>query len=216
MTIKDLLVHIDQTPGGAGPPGGGPEAGGAFRRPCHGALSHRRTVHAERRRLSPAGRRRARTPAPRGSRGRSGVRCSRRWPAEQRGVVLETRLEVGLARPVAGDSRPQRPQCRSCRGRRAGPGRTAATDEPPLVEAAFMDTGRPALVVPHVGVRALPPGRVMIAWDGSREAARAVHDALPLLRLAEDVVILIVDAGKLGAPLRSATRRRHPGPSEAS
>ena len=56
----------------------------------------------------------------------------------------------------------------------------------------------------------------MIAWDGSREAARAVHDALPLLRLAEEVVILIVDANKLGAALRPATRRRHPGPSDAS
>ena len=62
-----------------------------------------------------------------------------------------------------------------------------------------METGRPALVVPYGGVRAMPPGRVIIAWDGSREAARAVHDALPLLRLADDVVILIIDAGKLGA-----------------
>jgi nucleotide-binding universal stress UspA family protein len=38
----------------------------------------------------------------------------------------------------------------------------------------------------------------MIAWDGSREAARAVHDSMPLLRLAEEVVVLIVDANKLG------------------
>jgi len=72
------------------------------------------------------------------------------------------------------------------------------TDDALLVEAAFMETGRPALVVPCVGVRAMPPGRIIIAWDGSREAARAVHDALPLLRLADDVIILIIDAGKLG------------------
>src|SRR3712207_5183974 len=75
----------------------------------------------------------------------------------------------------------------------------SGTDKIALVEAAFMDTGRPALVVPYLGARAMPPRRVLIAWDGSREAARAVHDALPLLRQAEDVIILIVDADKLGA-----------------
>jgi nucleotide-binding universal stress UspA family protein len=49
-----------------------------------------------------------------------------------------------------------------------------------------------------MGARTLPPARVLIAWDGSREASRAVPDALPLLRLAEEVVVLIVDAAKLG------------------
>jgi nucleotide-binding universal stress UspA family protein len=117
--------------------------------------------------------------------------------AERRGVEMETRLETGsldrlpsiLARIarnadliVVGEPRPEE----------------SGMDEVALVEAAFMDTGRPALVVPYVGVRSMPPERVLIAWDGSREAARAVHDALPLLRQAEEVVILIVDAGKLG------------------
>ena len=117
--------------------------------------------------------------------------------AERRGVELETRLETGsldrlpaiLARiarnadlVVVGEPRPEE----------------SGMDEVALVEAAFMDTGRPALVVPYVGARALPPERVVVAWDGSREAARAVHDALPLLRQAKEVVILIVDAGKLG------------------
>ena len=41
----------------------------------------------------------------------------------------------------------------------------------------------------------------MVAWDGSREAARAVHDALPLLRLAEEAIILIVDARDLSGRL---------------
>jgi nucleotide-binding universal stress UspA family protein len=117
--------------------------------------------------------------------------------AEQRAVELETRLETGsldrlpaiLARIarnadliVVGEPRPEE----------------SGVDETALVEAAFMDTGRPALVVPYLGARALPPERVLVAWDGSREAARAVHDALPLLRLAAEVVILIVDAAKLG------------------
>ena len=45
-----------------------------------------------------------------------------------------------------------------------------------------MDSGRPALVVPCAGAAALPPRRAIVAWDGSREAARAASDALPLLR----------------------------------
>jgi nucleotide-binding universal stress UspA family protein len=39
----------------------------------------------------------------------------------------------------------------------------------------------------------LPPRRAVIAWDGSREAARAAGDAVPLLQLAEDIVVLVVD-----------------------
>ena len=112
-------------------------------------------------------------------------------------MELEARLETGsldrlpaiLARiarnadlVVVGEPRPEE----------------SGVNETALVEAAFMDTGRPALVVPYVGVQALPPERIVVAWDGSREAARAVHDALPLLRQAKEVVILIVDAGKLG------------------
>jgi nucleotide-binding universal stress UspA family protein len=76
---------------------------------------------------------------------------------------------------------------------------TGSSDEALLVEAAFMETGRPALVMPHVGAGTMPPRRVVIAWDASREASRAVHDALPLLRLAEDVVVLVVDPKSLGA-----------------
>lgn len=74
-------------------------------------------------------------------------------------------------------------------------------DEAHLVEAAFMDSGRPALVLPHAGdrVAAMPPRRAIVAWGGSREAARAVHDALPLLRLAEETIVLIVDARDRGA-----------------
>jgi len=57
-----------------------------------------------------------------------------------------------------------------------------------------MDTGRPALVVPAAWAGQLPPKRALVAWDGSREAARAAGDAVPLLKLAEDVVVLTVDA----------------------
>ncbi len=37
--------------------------------------------------------------------------------------------------------------------------------------------------------------RVLVAWNGSREATRALHDALPVLDRAERVIVLSVDPG---------------------
>lgn len=54
-------------------------------------------------------------------------------------------------------------------------------------------SGRPLLVVPAGHAAAIPPKRALIAWTPTREAARAVADAMPLLRLAERVDIVIVD-----------------------
>ena len=51
-------------------------------------------------------------------------------------------------------------------------------------------SGRPVLVVPYVGTYPRVGERVMIAWDASREAARAVADSLPLLQAAQQVVTL--------------------------
>jgi nucleotide-binding universal stress UspA family protein len=55
----------------------------------------------------------------------------------------------------------------------------------------ILKAGRPVLVVP-TGVTALPPRRVAVAWKDVREARRAVQDALPFLREAENVVIVEV------------------------
>lgn len=62
-----------------------------------------------------------------------------------------------------------------------------------LVEDVIMSAGRPALVVPYIGASSAPGKRVMIAWDASREAARAAQDALPLLEAAEEVTVLVVN-----------------------
>ena len=70
-------------------------------------------------------------------------------------------------------------------------------DDTALIEAAFMDSGRPALVIPREHTAVLPPRRAIVAWDGSREAARAASDAIPLLQAAELVLILVVDARKV-------------------
>ena len=67
-----------------------------------------------------------------------------------------------------------------------------------LVEAALLGSGRPILVVPWIGAAGMPPRRVLAAWDGSAPAARALGDALPLLRRAERVALVVVDPERLG------------------
>lgn len=59
-------------------------------------------------------------------------------------------------------------------------------------EDLVMASGRPVLFVPYAG-RCEPLGeRVLVAWDDSREASRAVHDALPFLLRAAHVGVVRV------------------------
>jgi nucleotide-binding universal stress UspA family protein len=54
--------------------------------------------------------------------------------------------------------------------------------------------GRPVLIVPYAGRRLDRLGEnVLIAWNGSREAGRAVQDALPLLAMPGAATVLLVD-----------------------
>jgi nucleotide-binding universal stress UspA family protein len=62
-----------------------------------------------------------------------------------------------------------------------------------FVENVVMSSGRPVLLIPYAGEFPLIGTRVMIAWDGSREATRAVHDALPFLKRADEVTIVTVN-----------------------
>lgn len=63
-----------------------------------------------------------------------------------------------------------------------------------LPEATALASGRPVLVVPHIGV-ATPPGKtVLLCWNASREAARAASEALPILKAAAKVIVLVIDA----------------------
>jgi nucleotide-binding universal stress UspA family protein len=48
------------------------------------------------------------------------------------------------------------------------------------------------LVVPYIQKGPARIGRVTVCWNGSANAARAVHDALPLLKLAKDITVLSV------------------------
>jgi nucleotide-binding universal stress UspA family protein len=61
----------------------------------------------------------------------------------------------------------------------------------PVAHSVVTRCGRPVLLFPSAA-RPAALERIAVAWDGSREAVRAVHDALPLPRLARSVEILQV------------------------
>jgi nucleotide-binding universal stress UspA family protein len=62
-------------------------------------------------------------------------------------------------------------------------------------ETLVLSSGRPVMLLPYTGFFPSVGKHPMIAWDGSREAARAVHDALRLLKTAERVSIVSIDTG---------------------
>lgn len=62
-----------------------------------------------------------------------------------------------------------------------------------LLESALLKSGHPLVAVPHRGSFASIGERVLVAWNGGREAARAVEDALPILGKADRVTVLTVD-----------------------
>jgi nucleotide-binding universal stress UspA family protein len=59
-------------------------------------------------------------------------------------------------------------------------------------EAIVLGAGRPIVVVPYAGSFAAIGKRVLVAWNGSREAARALHDADAVLERAEWVTVIEV------------------------
>lgn len=67
-----------------------------------------------------------------------------------------------------------------------------------------MAGGRPAIVMPFVEVPPVIGQRVLVAWDGGREAARAVNDALPILERAHAVTVLAVNPDVSSAGNRDA------------
>jgi len=60
-------------------------------------------------------------------------------------------------------------------------------------ENLILSSGRPVLLVPYARNERTTGSRILVAWDGSREATRAVHDALPFMRAAQNTTILTVN-----------------------
>jgi nucleotide-binding universal stress UspA family protein len=97
--------------------------------------------------------------------------------AERAGTAVEWRCEEGEEVTVAG-----------IHARYAD----LVVASPDLARDLVFDSASPVLAFPD---EAKPdaPRRVLVAWNGSREAACAVRDALPLLKAAETVDVIVVD-----------------------
>jgi nucleotide-binding universal stress UspA family protein len=61
-----------------------------------------------------------------------------------------------------------------------------------IAETTLFESGRPMIVVPYIQKAPLKLDNVMVCWDGSPQAARAIGDAMPLLAKAGKVEIVII------------------------
>jgi nucleotide-binding universal stress UspA family protein len=61
-----------------------------------------------------------------------------------------------------------------------------------LIEGALFGSGRPVIVVPYIQKQGITLNHVMVCWDGSRPAARAIADSIPFLARAKSVEIVVV------------------------
>lgn len=106
--------------------------------------------------------------------------------ADRAGVIAEWAVAQGDYRSVLGEV--------IARTRTADltiAGQTAPT-ELDLSVQLVINAGRPVLFVPDEGTFDDVGSHVMVAWDSSREATRALNDALPLLHAADDVTVLTI------------------------
>jgi nucleotide-binding universal stress UspA family protein len=80
-----------------------------------------------------------------------------------------------------------------------------------IIETFLFESGRPLLLCPEQHVDELRPEfeNVMIAWDHSARAARAIGDALPILQAAAAVRVVTVSDDKNEAITRSGTSLVH-------
>ena len=66
------------------------------------------------------------------------------------------------------------------------------TSQLDIDEALILGSGRPVFLVPNDGLASAAARRVLVAWSGTREAARAVFDALPILQQAQEVRVIAI------------------------
>lgn len=67
-----------------------------------------------------------------------------------------------------------------------------------LVDDLIMASGRPILAIPYIGAPAQIGRKVLVAWNASRESARALSDAMPLLEAADKIEIFAVEPRGIG------------------
>ena len=78
-----------------------------------------------------------------------------------------------------------------------------------IIQASLFDSGRPVLVVPYIQTDGLRLKRVILCWDGSCNAARAIADAQPFFAGAQAIDLLSIDAGSKSDKTGGADMARH-------
>jgi nucleotide-binding universal stress UspA family protein len=88
--------------------------------------------------------------------------------------------------------------------------REQGASEELLIEGALFGSGRPVIVVPVTQTAPVKLDRVMLCWDGSRPAARAIADAIPFMTRAHavEIVVVIGERDKSGE-ITGANMKRH-------
>jgi nucleotide-binding universal stress UspA family protein len=108
------------------------------------------------------------------------------WRRSERSALVATRLSARYADLVVVGQ--------------PDPDRTAEERLPGyFVEELVLTAGRPVLVMPYAGRFARVGARVLVAWNASREAARALADALPFLQRAASVEVVAFEPQRSGA-----------------
>ena len=78
-------------------------------------------------------------------------------------------------------------------------------------DEALLKSGAPTLIIPHDWVHGPIGENIVIAWNASREATRATHDAMPMLKKARKVVIFAFSAGHSGLRASAEALAEHLG-----
>lgn len=84
-----------------------------------------------------------------------------------------------------------------------------------LIETVLFESGVPVMLVPYIGSTAFQPKNVLVGWDGSSTATRAIHAALPVLEKAEKITVLVIekrasrDEGQPGADVANYLARHN-------
>lgn len=84
-------------------------------------------------------------------------------------------------------------------------GKSRGVEDEAVTEAALFEGMAPVLIVPPSGMRTAVPKRIILAWNQSREALVAARRAMPFLKRAEMVQIVVVD------PPTHGSERSDPG-----
>lgn len=78
-----------------------------------------------------------------------------------------------------------------------------------IIEASLFDSGRPLLVVPFIQKENVKLDRLLVCWDGGRNSARAIGDAMPFLKRARKVELITVENEDRPQQLKGAAIAGH-------